>query len=94
MLSKIKQSQPWTSHQDTLLDEMTSVAGDALENQRRSLLNDATTECKNVSRKFGATCQKFNKKSNSNRLREEKKLKDLAGESHYQNLYATNTSGA
>ena len=32
------------SHQATLLNEMDSVADDALENQRRSLLNEATAE--------------------------------------------------
>ena len=36
--------QTWTSHQATLLNEMNDVAGDALENQRRSLLNEATAE--------------------------------------------------
>ena len=36
--------QTWTSHQITILKEMTSIAGDALENQRRSLLNEATAE--------------------------------------------------
>ena len=36
--------QTWTSHQVTLLNEKNSVVGDALENQRRSLLNEATTE--------------------------------------------------
>ena len=30
--------QTWTSHRVTLLDEMNSVAGDALENLRRTLL--------------------------------------------------------
>ena len=49
---------------------MNGVASDALENQRRSLLNEATAEhqmrkimriCKNISRVFNATCQKFNK---------------------------------
>ena len=44
VLSKIKQRKTWTSHQVTLLNEMNSVAGDALENQRRSLLNKATAE--------------------------------------------------
>ena len=36
--------QTWTPHQDTLWNEVNSVAGDALENQRRSLLSEATTE--------------------------------------------------
>ena len=36
--------QNWTSHQVTLLFEIGGVAGDALENQRRSLLNEATAE--------------------------------------------------
>ena len=73
VLSKIKQQQTWTSHQVVLLDEMNSVAGDALENQRRSLLSEATAEierhqrgkvtsiCKKISRVFDATCQKFEK---------------------------------
>ena len=34
----------WTSHQVMSLNEMDIVAGDALENQRKSLLNEATTE--------------------------------------------------
>ena len=42
MLSKIKQSKP--GHLITLLNEMRSVAGHALEHQRRSLLNETTTE--------------------------------------------------
>ena len=36
--------QTWTSHQGTLLITMNKVAKDALDNQRRSLLNEATTE--------------------------------------------------
>ena len=36
--------QAWTSHQVTLWHEMNRVAGDALENQRRSLLDEATAE--------------------------------------------------
>ena len=77
----------WKSHQGTLLNEMNIVASDALENPRRSLLNEATTElqrhhrqkksrasARNSSKQSGATCQKFNKKSKSNRLRVEKKL--------------------
>ena len=36
--------QTWTSHLITLLNEMNDVVGDALENQRRSLLDEATTE--------------------------------------------------
>ena len=36
--------QTWTSHQVTLLSEMGGVAGDALENKRRSLLDEATAE--------------------------------------------------
>ena len=64
--------QTWTSHQDMSLDERNSVASDALENQRRSLLNEATAEhqmrkimciCNNITRVFNATCQKFNKTS-------------------------------
>ena len=62
-----------------------SVAGDALENQRRSLLNEVTAELQRHQRQshellqeisagvFGATSLKF--KSKSNRLRVEKKLK-------------------
>ena len=36
--------QNWTCHQVVQLNEMNSVAGDALENQRRSLLSEATAE--------------------------------------------------
>ena len=36
--------QTWTSHQVTLLNDMKSVASDALENQRSDLLTDATME--------------------------------------------------
>ena len=36
--------QTWTSHQIMFLNEMNGAAGDALDNQRRSLLNDATAE--------------------------------------------------
>ena len=66
---------------------MKSVAGDALENQRRSWLNEATSQLQRHQKKsrehlqeyqqgyrFDATCQKFNKKSKSNRLRVEKKV--------------------
>ena len=36
--------QSWISHQVILLDEMSSVAGDALENQIRSLLSEGNAE--------------------------------------------------
>ena len=36
--------QTWTSHQNTKLNEMNGVAGEALENQISSLPNDATAE--------------------------------------------------
>ena len=36
--------QVWTSHQVKLLNEMHSVASDAQQNQRRSLLGEETTE--------------------------------------------------
>ena len=63
---------------------MNSVAGDT-ENkeevcsvkQRRNMkgIKGAVTSiCKNIRRVFGATGQKFNLKSNSNRLRVERKL--------------------
>ena len=61
------------------------VAGDALENQRRSLLNAAVAElprhqgkitntCNFSGRVFDATCQKFNEKSKSDSSQVEKKL--------------------
>ena len=78
--------QAWTSHQVSLLHEMNHVAGDALENQRRSLMKqrqnfngikgEVTSICKKISRELGATCPKINKKSKFNSLREEKKLKN------------------
>ena len=34
----------WTSHQVTLLNEMSSVGSDAMKNLRTSLLNEATME--------------------------------------------------
>ena len=36
--------QTWTFHQVMLLDEMNSIAGDALENRRRNLLSEASAE--------------------------------------------------
>ena len=65
--------QTWTSHQITLLSEMNSVASNALENKRRSLLSEATAELQKHERQ--SHCQKFNKESKSNKLRMEKKLK-------------------
>ena len=62
-------AETWTSHQDILSIEMNGVAGDTLENQRRSLLNEATAELqmhqrqsrehlqKNIRSVFGATFQ-------------------------------------
>ena len=41
----------------------------------KGIKGKVTSICKNISRVFDATCQKFNKKSKSNRLRVEKKLK-------------------
>ena len=73
VLSKIKQSKPGLSHQITLLSEMNSVASNALENKRRSLLSEATAELQKHERQ--SHCQKFNKESKSNKLRMEKKLK-------------------
>ena len=58
--------QFWTCHQVSPLDEMNSVAGNALENQTGSLLNEATADlqrgikgkmtvvCNNISRVFDA----------------------------------------
>ena len=39
-----QEEQTWTEHQVTLLNDMKSVAGDAMENQIRSLLNEASAE--------------------------------------------------
>ena len=39
----------WTCHQEMLLDEMNGAAGDALDNQRRSLLSEATAELQKAS---------------------------------------------
>ena len=84
--------QTWTSHQVTLLKEMNSVAGDALENQRRivcslkqrqtfkGIKGQVASICKNIRRVFDAISQKFNKMSKSNRLRVGKKLKILRQE--------------
>ena len=36
--------QTWTSHQVMLLNKTNRVAGDPLENQRRSLLSEATAQ--------------------------------------------------
>ena len=41
----------------------------------KGIKSKVTSNGKNTSRMFGATCQKFNKKSKSNKLRVEKKLK-------------------
>ena len=65
------------------MGEMGGVAGGALGNQRRSMLSDATAELQRHQRQShehlqeqsNATCQKFNKKSKSSRLRVEKLLK-------------------
>ena len=65
---------------------MLGAADGALENQRRELCSVKQRKnlkvtrgqvkrfCKNISREFGAICQKFNKKSKSIRLRVVKKL--------------------
>ena len=44
MLWKTKAEQLWSSHQVTSLNEMQSVAGDALGNQRIGLIDEATAE--------------------------------------------------
>ena len=51
--------QTWTSHQVTLLNEMTSVPSDALENQRRSLLNEATAELQRHQRQSHEHLQEY-----------------------------------
>ena len=95
--------QTWTSHRVTLLNKINSVAGDALDNQIRSLLNEATAELQKASKAKSRTCHKFNKKSKVNRLRAEKELfffsrnelsQSLAQGSHCQNLCTTRRSGA
>ena len=71
----------WTSHHVTLVNEMKSVASDALENQRKSFFpvkqfqnfksskGNVTSILKNISMVFDTTCQKTNNKSKSNKLR-------------------------
>ena len=51
--------QTWTSHQVMLLYEMNSIAGDELENQRRSLLNEATAELQSHLRQFYEHLQEY-----------------------------------
>ena len=48
--------QTVTSHQVTKLNEMSSVAGDAMENWRRSLINEATAELQRHQRHSQAGC--------------------------------------
>ena len=77
----------WTSHQDTLLNEMIvsqatrwktieEVCSMKQIRNFKGVRGKVTNMCKNISRELRAMCQNFiNKKSKSNRLREEKKLK-------------------
>ena len=44
--------QTWTSHQVTSLNEMNSVATDALESHRRSLLSEATADLQRLLKLF------------------------------------------
>ena len=73
VLSEVKQSKPVSQATDTKTREEVCSMG-----QRRKfkgIKGKVSSICKNISRVFGATCQKFNGKSKSNRLRVEKKLK-------------------
>ena len=42
MRTRVGAQQTWTSRQVVFVNEMKSVASDALENRRRSLLSEAT----------------------------------------------------
>ena len=50
VLSDMLRSNPGISHQVLVLDEMNSVAGDALKNQRRSLCSEANAELQRLRR--------------------------------------------
>ena len=73
VLSKNQAEQTWTYHRVTLLDEMNSVACDALWKTRqevcsvkqrqnfKSINGKVTIICKSISKAFDATCHNFNK---------------------------------
>ena len=71
--------QSWTSHQVILPDMINSVAGDALEMQRRNLfskdIKGKVNIFKNTSKTFNARCQKFNMKFKASKFRVDRKWK-------------------
>ena len=68
--------QTWTSRQVALLNGINSFAGDVLENQIRSLLDEAAAELQMHERQSHEHLQQYqqgDKQSKTNWLREEKK---------------------
>ena len=83
--SRAKSRTILTFHHATLLDEMNSVAGDALETERKSCseevlkFKDIKGRIKNIfeitSKTFNTICQKLKMKFKASKLRVEKKWK-------------------